>query len=430
MNREILRLAVPNIISNISVPLLSTVDTALMGRLSEWHIGAVGVGAMIFNFVYWNFGFLRMGTTGLTAQAFGRKSEAELVNILGRAFLIVLLVAGAILVLQYPLGELSVWLMNTEARQARLVREYFYLRVWAAPATLAAYAMMGWFFGMQNAIYPLILTVFVNVVNIGLSVLFVQYYGMEVRGVALGTTLAQYAGLVFGLLLIAYRYRPLLRGWRWAAIRQWTALRAFLRLNFDIFLRTLLLTSAFAFFYSQSAEAGELVLAANVILLQYVNWMSYGVDGFAFAAESLVGKYAGARQEAGTRRAIRYSFYWGMGLAGGYALVYGGLGEPLLRVFTDQPDVLAAARPYLVWLVLFPLLSTPCYLWDGIFIGLTAARAMRNTMVLAFLVYLAIYLLVGDRYGNHGLWFALLGFMAARGLFQLAFYRRSGLALR
>ena len=430
MNKEILRLAIPNIISNISVPLLSTVDTALMGRMSELHIGAVGVGSMICNFIYWNFGFLRMGTTGLAAQAFGRRDDAAVTHTLGRALLVVLVVGAAILVLQYPLGETGCWLMNVSGEQHELVRRYFYIRVWAAPATLASYAIMGWFFGLQNALFPLVLTIFVNIVNIGLSFLFVYHYGMDVDGVALGTVLAQYAGLLLGAGLIGWRYRGYFVHFQRRAILQWEKLQAFLRLNIDIFIRTICLTLAFGFFYSRSSAEGGMVLAVNVILLQYLNWMSYGVDGFAFAAEALVGKYAGARADERTRQAIRLSFLWGMGLAAAYALFYGLLGGPLLRVFTDQPDVILAAGDYLFWMALFPLLATPCYIWDGVFIGLTASRAMRDTMLLAFLFYVLAYFAFGTRFGNHGLWIALLTFMVARGVVQWLFFWRKGLALR
>jgi len=429
MNREILRLAIPNIISNVSVPLLSTVDTALMGRLSELHIGAVGVGAMIFNFVYWNFGFLRMGTTGITAQAFGRRDDPGVVQTLGRALLLVLLIAAALLLLQYPLGQLSFQLMNITADQEALVADYFYLRIWAAPATLGLYALMGWFFGMQNAVYPLLLTVFINVLNIGLSFLFVQVYGMEVRGVALGTVIAQYAGIALALVLFGLRYRYLLPHYRRSAVLQWRELRRFLLINRDIFIRTFFLTFVFGFFYSRSTAYGELVLAVNVILLQYLNWMSYGVDGFAYASEALVGKYAGAGEAARTRKAIRISFTWGMALALLFSLLYWVFGEVLLRVFTNQPDVLQAAIPYLFWMPLFPLLSTPAYIWDGVYIGLTASRSMRNAMLLAFAVYLAAYFFFGPLYGNHGLWLALLVFMTARGAIQYLFFRGKGLAL-
>ena len=218
MNKEILRLAIPNIISNVSVPLLSTVDTALMGRLSEVHIGAVGVGAMIFNFIYWNFGFLRMGTTGMTAQAYGRDTQTGIINTLGRALLVVGILAAILLITQDPLGRISFYLMNINADQEALVRQYFYIRIWAAPATLGLYAFMGWFLGMQNAIFPLILTVAINVVNIVLSFYFVRVLGMDVEGVAWGTLIAQYFGLLLAVTLFAYRYRSYLEHLRAAAL--------------------------------------------------------------------------------------------------------------------------------------------------------------------------------------------------------------------
>ena len=429
MNKEILRLAIPNIISNISVPLLSTVDTALMGRMSELHIGAVGIGAMIFNFIYWNFGFLRMGTTGLTAQAYGKGDPSEVIHTLGRAFLVVFGLATLILVFQYPIGELAMYLMGIEEEQMQLVGRYFYVRVWAAPATLASYALMGWFFGMQNAILPLVLTVSVNLVNIGLSFLFVFHWGLDVDGVALGTVIAQYFGLVLGAVLFYRHYKHYFDGLRRQALVNWQKLRDFLQLNADIFLRTFLLTFAFGFFYSQSNSEGSLVLAVNVILLQFINWMSYGVDGFAFASESLVGKYSGAGEKAKTHKAIRLSFAWGMGLALLYSIAFGVFGEPLLRVFTNQEDVVAAAIPFLFWAALFPILGTPCYIWDGIFIGLTASRSMRNTMILAFAVYLAGYWFFLREYGNNGLWGALLLFVVARGIVQQAFFSWKGLRL-
>jgi len=430
MNREILRLAIPNIISNISVPLLSTVDTALMGRLSELHIGAVGVGAMIFNFVYWNFGFLRMGTTGLTAQAYGQAAESAIATTLGRALVVVITLSGLIILLQHPLGWLSFELMNVNAGQEELVRTYFYIRIWAAPATLALYAFMGWFFGMQNAIFPLMLTVSINVVNIVLSYFLVHQLNWGVRGVAYGTLIAQYFGLLLAILLFAQKYGHYVVGLRTKALLRWQELRKFLSLNFDIFIRTLCLTFAFGFFYSQSANAGPLVLAANVILLQYLNWMSYGVDGFAYATESLVGKYAGAGDAANTNRAIRLSFVWGMGLAAGFSLMYATAGVPILAWFTNKAVVIELAREYLVWMAIFPLLSTPCYLWDGVFIGLTASRAMRNCMLIAIAVFLLLYYTWAQNLGNHGLWLVLLVFMVVRGLVQQLAYWQKGLALR
>jgi len=429
MNREILKLAIPNIISNISVPLLSSVDTALMGQLSALHIGAVGVGAMLFNFIYWNFGFLRMGTTGITAQNYGQQSDSAIILTLGRALLIAILLAILVMVLQVPFAQLGFYLMNLSEAQLPLVATYFYIRIWAAPATLALYAFMGWFFGMQNAIYPLILTVVINVVNIICSFVFIKYFGFEVAGVAYGTVIAQYVGLFLAIGLFLFKYRYLVPHLSQKAILKWEELQQFLSINSDIFIRTFCLTFAFGFFYSQSSVGGEQLLAVNVILLQFLNWMSYGVDGFAFATESLVGKYVGAKQQLQLNKAIRLSFFWAMGLAGLYGLLYGGLGMTLVGIFSNQADIIAATQPYLFWMVLFPLLSTPCYIWDGIFIGLTASRAMRDSMILSLFVYLGVHYLLKDEFGNHGLWLALLVFMVARGGIQWWVYRRRKLGL-
>ncbi|MEL6865397.1 MAG: MATE family efflux transporter [Bacteroidota bacterium] len=430
MNKEITRLAIPNILSNISIPLLSTVDVALMGHLSANHLGAVGIGAMIFNFIYWNFGFLRMGTTGMTAQAYGRGVAGELLLSLGRALLVAIGLAALLLLFQQPIGRLGAYLMNTPLEQYDLVWRYFEVRIWAAPATLSLYAFLGWYFGMQNAIYPLLITIGVNVINVVCNLLFVWHYGMDVDGVALGTVIAQYTGLGLALFLWAYRYRYLWASLDWESLFEWRPFRYFLTINRDIFLRTLGLTFAMGFFFSQSGLAGPEVLAINTILMQFSSWMSYGVDGFAYAAESLVGKYKGADQEDKVRAAIDLSFQWGMGLALGYSLLYGLAGERLLTIFTDDPSLQEASRPYLWWMVVLPLLSTPCFIWDGVFIGLTASRAMRNSMLLSLLVFLLVYYPTQTLLANHGLWLAFILFMVARGLFQWQLYARRGLALQ
>ncbi|MEL6655916.1 MAG: MATE family efflux transporter [Bacteroidota bacterium] len=424
MNKEILRLAIPNILSNISVPLLSSFDTALMGRLSADHLGAVGLGSMIFNFVYWNFGFLRMGSTGMTAQAYGRENRAEMGTVLGQAALVAVSLALLLLIVQSPLLHASQSLLKVSVDQQPLVGTYFSIRIWAAPAALGMYALMGWYFGMQNAIYPLILTIVINVVNMLISYLLVWHYEWGIAGVAWGTVIAQYVGVLVGIALLLKRYSWIKDSIQSKVLLQWDALIRFLRINGDIFLRTLCLTLAFAFFYRQSAGLGDLILATNVILLQYVNWMSYGVDGFAFAAESLVGKYHGARQPEQRKRAIWLSFVWGMALAALYALLYGLAGTGLLRIFTDQQEIITAALPYLPWMIIFPLLGTPCYIWDGVYVGITASRAMRNTMVIAFAAYLALYYGYGAQMANHGLWLSLTLFMVFRGLVQWWWYWR------
>ena len=287
---------------------------------------------------------------------------------------------------------------------------------------------MGWSFGMQNAIYPLILTVLANVLNIVVSIYLVDVLDMGVKGVAYGTLIAQYLGLFAAILFFGYRYGYLVRLIRQGLRLDPAQFKHFLRINGDIFVRTLFLTSAFAFFYRQSSGMGELVLAVNTILLQYLNWMSFGVDGFAFAAESLVGKYKGAGLKPETRQAVRLSFIWGMGLALLYSVVYGIGGASLLGVFTNQQEVIDASLPFLFWMILLPILGTPSYIWDGVYVGLTAAKAMRNSMLLAFGVFLIAQLGI-QPLGNHGLWLALLLFLMARGGFQFVLYRWKGLEL-
>ena len=430
MNKEILRLAVPNILSNISVPLITSFDTVLMGGLGGGHIAAVGLGGMAFNFVYWNFGFLRMSTTGLTARAFGAEDKAAQMATLGRAALLAAAISVLLILLQYPFAELTHRLLNLRPEQTPLVDDYFYVRILAAPAALLQMVLFGWFFGRQNAVFPLVLTLIINAANMALSWYLVKALGWGIRGVAWGTVLAQYLGFGAGLALWWWECRrgglpfgkPALHP-RQRPKDTAPALREFLSVNRDIFLRTLCLTLSFAFFYNRAnaLDVGTAVVAANVILLQLVNWLSYGIDGFAFAAESLVGKYAGAKNEAALRRVIRLIFVWGMAFAGLYALVYAVGNVGILGLFAPEntaPETLVEAARYLPVVVAFCLAAAPCYLLDGIYIGLTAARAMRQTMLLAFAGYLIVYYLAGQHYGNWGLWGSLLLFMVLRAVMQ------------
>lgn len=441
MNREILRLAVPNVLSNISVPLLSSFDTILMGQLSGAHIAAVGLGSMAFNFVYWNFGFLRMSTTGLTAQAYGREDARGQAAALGRAALLALGIALLLIVFQYPFAELTHWLLNLRTDQVAMVDEYFYTRLLAAPAALLLMVLFGWFFGRQNAVVPLVLTLVINLSNMGVSYYLVAQLEWGISGVAWGTVMAQYLGLICALgILLATRYgitlgtiREALR--RRVDVEAATSLKDFFNINRDIFIRTVCLTLSFVFFYNRAnaLDVNTAVVAANVILLQLVNWLSYGVDGFAFAAESLVGKYHGAANPRALQRAIKLVFYWGMGLAFVYALAYYLGDASLLQLFAPEntaPETLKAALRYLPLVVLFCVLATPCYLFDGIFVGLTAAKAMRQTMILAFAAYLLTYYLFGQFYGNRGLWISLLLFMVYRAGMQWWWMKAGRVELR
>ena len=430
INREMLTLALPNIISNISIPLLSTVDTALMGRLSDLHIGAVGLAAMIFNFFYWNFGFLRMATTGFTAQFFGKSDQNGQIMQFVRGVMLALVLAGFFLLLQKPLGNIAFQLMNVGDEIMPLVKEYFFIRIWDVPATLTLLVIMGWFFGMQNAVAPLIITVVVNIVNISFSYYFVAILNWDVSGVAYGTVIAQYFGVLLGLSILFYKYRYLFKAYKAAFLFKFRDWGTFFRVNSDIFFRTLALTLVFAFFYSISAEMGAMVLAVNVILMQFVNWMSYGIDGFAYATESLVGKYKGRESKRELDTTLVLAFLWAGIMAVVCALGYLVFGSDLLRIFTDVEEVIAAAGPYLIWMAIIPLAGFWSYVWDGIYIGLTASKSMRNAMILSFLFFFGMYYLGGESPSNHWLWGSLIGFLVIRAVLQWIWFKKFNYQLK
>ncbi len=427
MNQQILKLAIPNILSNVSVPLLSSVDTALMGfEKSAAYIGAVGLGAMIFNFLYWSFGFLRMGTTGMTAQAFGRKDQKEIIAIFGRGMLVALIVAFVFILLQTPLQQICIGLMAADAETAPLIASYFKVRIWAAPAALGLMVLMGWFFGMQNAIYPLVLTLVINITNILLSVFFVKYYQWDLIGVAWGTVIAQYVGFLVGLILFYVKYKSYASQLNFKLITQWNELKSFFVINRDIFIRTICLIIAFGFFFNRSSVMGVTILAINQVFMQYINWMSYAVDGFAFASESLVGKYHGEQNEILKKEAIRKSLLWGGGFAILFTILFSIGGEYLLRIFTDDPTVIKDGNQYLIWICIYPILAFASYIWDGIFVGLTASKAMRNTMFFSLLAFIISYLFL-HTFGNHGLWAAMLVYVSIRGILQWFWYKKEWL---
>jgi MATE family multidrug resistance protein len=384
---------------------------------SEIYIGAVALGSIIFNIIYWGFGFLRMGTTGLTAQSYGREDQKECTAILGRGVLFALGGSILILALQTVIAWIGFSLLQGDQTVKTLAEQYFYIRIYAAPATLGLYVFHGWFLGMQNARYPMILTIFVNLLNIMFNVLFVLHMGMKADGVALGTVCAQYLGLALALGMFFTKYRSFVSLFERRQIFQLAAIKRFFAINGDIFIRTVCLVFAFAFFTSASAALDSLTLAANQILLQYISLMSYAVDGFAFAAESLVGRYVGARDLAHLRKSIRYLFYWGIGFGMTFALVYGVVGRSLLRIFTDQVVIIQAASPFIWWVVAISVAGSVAYMWDGVYIGATETHPMRNMMLLSTVaVFLPAYYLTVSSLGNHGLWLALLMFMVARGV--------------
>ena len=418
MNKTILRLAIPNILSNISIPLLGIADTALMGRMeSEIYIGAIALGSIIFNFIYWGFSFLRMGTTGMTAQAFGQNNSAESTAILGRALLVAMIGSLMILISQVGIEWLSFSLIEGEESVKTLAKEYFYIRVYAAPATLGIYAIHGWFLGMQNARYPMAVVIIVNCVNIALNFAFVMGLGMKSEGVALATVIAQYIGLFISVWMILGKYPSFLKQLNLKSILYVPALKRFFTVNSDIFIRTICLIFTLSFFTAKSSSLSTTVLAANQVLLQLFYVMAYGVDGFAFAAESLVGRYLGEKKTDSLREAIKWLFVWGMGIGVIIGMIYLVFGESILYLFTDIPEVIQTATPYMSWMIAVSITGALAFMWDGVYIGATASKAMRNSMLLAtLLIFLPTYFLTFDTYGNHSLWLAMTLFMIARSI--------------
>lgn len=430
MNRKILRLAIPNIVSNVTIPLLGLVDLALMGHLdSEVYIGAIALGGVIFNFIYWGFSFLRMSTSGFTAQAYGEKENAKSINILARALLVVAAASILILTLQTPIAWASFKIIGGSADVETLARNYFSIRVWGAPAALSLFVFSGWFLGMQNARYPMIIAIAVNVVNIILSVIFVFALNMNSNGVALGTAISQYVGLAIALILFNKKYRGLLKDISQKAITDVKLLVEFFKVNTDIFIRTFCIILVFTFFTSKSASINDTVLAVNSLLIQLLLFFSFFIDGFAYAGEALVGKYIGSNSISKLRKVVKLLFIWGFGLALAFTLLYLPGINVILKLLTSQTDVIESAQTFLPWVILVPVASFASFIWDGIYIGATASKAMRNTLLISTFVFFApVYYFLNPILGNHALWLGMLLFMFMRGVVQTVLYKRAILA--
>lgn len=418
MNRQILRLAIPNIISNLSVPLLGVIDTAVVGRLEHvYYLGAIAVGSIIFDFIFWGFGFLRMGTTGLVAQAYGAGDERQTRVILRRVLIVAAVSSAVILLLQVPIIEVSLHLINASPEVEEYTRLYYHIRIFAAPATLALFGINGWFLGMQNSTYPMIVTIFLNLVNIGLNLIFVFRFGMTVDGVAAGSLVASFLALVLAFILYKKKYGGVKLSIEIGELIETAELKKFFSVNRDIVIRTLCLIFSYAFFTAKSAAMGDVVLAANTILLQMWYISSYGTDGFAYAAESLVGRFKGAGETEKLKQAVKANMWWGLGLGLLGTLTYALFDTEIIALFTDKENVIAVAMSVVIWLIAAPLVNSVCFIWDGVYIGATATGAMRNSMLVAtILVFIPVYFISEPHAGIHALWMAMTAFMVARGV--------------
>jgi MATE family multidrug resistance protein len=420
MNREILRISIPSIVTNITVPLLGMVDVAIVGHIGNAsYIAAIALATMVFNLIYWNFGFLRAGTTGLTAQAFGAKDKDEYLNVLVRGIAIAGAAAATLIVLQYPISLLCRRFLHSSPTTIDLMLTYFFIRIWAAPATISLYVLKGWFLGMQNAGSPMWVATILNVVNIVFSLLFVYAFDAGIAGVAWGSVVAQYSGLLLAVIIWIRRYGHLWHDIRWRAALELRMMARFFKVNADIFLRSLCLIAVFTFIPYISDEMGEATLAANTLLMQLFTLTSYVMDGFAYAGESLVGKYVGAGDKVLLRKVVRALVWWGVGLAAFFTLLFFFGGELLLRILAKDEDVIGTAMQFMFWTYLLPFTGFAAFIYDGIYIGATASAAMRNVMFVATAVFFILYYALAGVWGNHALWFAFIFFLVFRGALMI-----------
>lgn len=415
-HRRVLNIAVPIVLSNITVPLLGAVDTGVVGQLGQAApIGAVGLGAVILSAIYWVFGFLRMGTTGLTSQANGARNHEEVAALLMRAFLIAGAGGLAVIVLQVPLFWVALQLAPASAEVEDMVMTYLSIRVWSAPAMIALYGVNGWLIALERTRSVLIIQVVMNGMNILLDLWFVLGLGWGVEGVAIATLISELTGLAVGLWLC----RNALQGQVW-----WNPSRIFDRVrlmhmaavNGDILVRSLMLQAIFVSFLFVGADFGDVTLAANQVLTQFLQITAYGLDGFAFAAETLVGTALGASNRAALRRGAVLASVWGMASCVALALFFWVQGGWLIDVLTTAPDVRTEARVYLIYMVASPILGILPWMLDGVFIGATRTKDMRNMMAISLAIYVGALLLLVPAFGNHGLWGAMLISFVVRGV--------------
>lgn len=413
-HRAILAIAAPIMISNVSTPLLGVVDMGVVGQLPDpAYIGAVALGAVVFNFVFWAFGFLRMGTTGLTAQAFGAGEAMEIRASLGRAVLIALVVGAGLILLQWPIRELAFGLLGGSRKVEQLAHDYYDIRIWAAPATLINYALLGWFIGLGRARIALVLQLILNLTNMALDVFFVLGLELGVKGVAWGTLLAEFAAAAVGIAVAARHLHGFGGRWDFARLTASDRIARTIAINRDIMIRSLALIFSFSWFMAQGAKQGDTVLAANAVLMSFVSVAAYFLDGLAFAAEALVGKAVGEANRKELSAAARMTTWWAVGIAVLASLISLLLGPMIIDLLSIDETVRATARVYLPWAALVPLAGVWCFQLDGIFIGATRAAEMRNAMLASVLIFLAGWWLLRP-WGNHGLWAALYVHYAAR----------------
>ena len=399
LNKEILRLAIPSILANITVPIVGMADIAIAGHLGEIGqtavmIGAIAIGSMLFDLLYWNFAFLRAGTGGLTAQAFGQNDRKECAKILSRALTIAIACSIFLLAIQWIFIKGAFLVLDCSPEVSELARRYFFIRIWAAPATLSLMAVKGWFIGMQDSISPMITDILVNVLNVALS-LTLATGGMGFSGIAAGTVAAQYSGLLCALAIILTKYRKNtldhLKTSDFKDIFKGGQTRRFFTTNADLFIRSLCFIAIYIGFTAISARYGDILLATSSILMKILLIFSYFTDGFAYAGEAMTGRYIGERNPVGVSGTIRWTFVWSMSIALVFIGIYGFGGELLLKMMTSDTAVISVSMKYIPWLLPMPVVGCAAFTWDGIYIGATASREMRDSMLWATFGFFATF---------------------------------------
>lgn len=423
MNKSILHIALPAIIANITVPLLGFIDTGIAGHLGKTeYIGAISVGSMIFNLIYWNFGFLRMGTSGITAQAYGSRDFTLAGSTLIRAISLALIIALTIIILQYPVQWIAFALIAPSPEVQKLATTYFRICVWNAPAILSTMAIHGWFLGMQNSTRPMYISIGVNVINIIASMIAVFVCNMGFAGIALGTLIAAYIGLFFSIFLVIKRHKSIFKHIDWGKALKLGDMSHFFNVNRDIFVRSVCLMLVTLFFTAQGARNGDTILAANTIIMQLFILFSYFMDGFAFAGEALIGKYTGAGDHSNRSLCVRRLFCWGFGLAGVFTLLYAIGLQDIFTLLTNDTAVIDRAMVYRWWCVAIPFAGVAAFVWDGVFIGMTETRGMLIAIVCASVTYFGIYFFLPGTPDNHRLWLSFISYLTMRGTSQTFLY--------
>lgn len=422
-NREVLRLALPSILANITIPLVGLVDTAIVGHISDAHaIGGIAIGTMLFDLLYWNFGFLRVGTSGMTAQAYGRGDRMECARLLSQSVGIALIGAVVIWLLQWLFVTAVLACVPCSAEVSAFARKYFFVRVWAAPATLSLMALKGWFIGMQDTVSPMATDMVVNLVNIVASYTLAVYSPLGAMGVAHGTVIAQYTGLVLAAVIVWRKYRQTWGGYnllRLACDRR--GMRRLLVLNGNLFVRSLCFMVVYVGFTSLASSYGDLPLAVSSIMMKLFMLFSYFIDGFAYAGEALVGRFIGNREQQGeVPRVVRTLFIWSIGVGLAATIVFAFAADPMYRLMTSDADVLTAIRPFTPWLVAMPIVSALAFMWDGVYTGATAGREIRNGMIFAAIAFVVGYVLTCHRVGEHAVYVGYFAHLIARVVYLTA----------